>query len=127
MPLYCQVLEIKSQLRTSVGKELARKFETPQDNRASQAPSLLAPCHTLEGGEERAQHKETVTVLFLSAHHSEKRCKCRDDNQRHRDGHSSDGSSPRRVHWEISKRKLLNLSSKTGSQRGKRSFSPFCF
>lgn len=63
---------------------------------------LPLACHALEGGEERAERRGRSrgmdTLLFLSAHHGEERREGRDDDQRHSDGHGSDGSRPGRVH-----------------------------
>lgn len=59
----------------------------------------------------------TNTLLLLAAHHREERRECRYDDQWHSDGHSSDGPSPRGMHWEVSKGRLLDVSSVTGSKR----------
>ena len=59
----------------------------------------------------------TNTLLLLAAHHREERRECRYDDQWHGDGHGSDGPSPRGMHWEVSKGRLLDVSSVTGSKR----------
>lgn len=80
------------------------------------APSrpLLAPVlPTWIGG---GTH-HTNTLLLLAAHHCEERGERRYDDQWHSDGHGSDGPSPRGMHWEVSKGRLLDVSSVTGSKR----------
>lgn len=80
----------------------------PRGIKHSSLPLQETPALPLRGG---TPHR--YTLLLLAAHHSEECSECRYDDQGHSDGNSSDGPSPRGMHWQISKGRLLSLSSIT--------------
>ena len=101
-------------LESTVARKLTKELCSFTDAHLEGPSTLVLP----PGG---GHH--THTLLLLTTHHREQSCERRYDDQRHSDGNSSDGPSPRGVHWEISKGRLLNLNSIAASKRFFFSFS----